>query len=364
MAATSHIEWTDTTWNPVVGCLMVSPGCANCYAEIMAKRLKAMALADIAKGRDPGRKRHYIEAIGDNGKWSGKLIPVPDALEDPLGWKTPRMVFVNSMSDLFYGDDADRKRCEAKGIDFTPVPFEFIDKVFASIALADRHTAQILTKRPERMADYFDASRQEAGIGRDAYVEGEAQNLWHRRTGEDPSMWLAVHFPLPNVWLGTSVEDQKHADERIPHLVRCPAAVRFLSCEPLLGPLDLSRWLAIERDRNGAWRRKSKFHEEPLIGWVIVGGESGHGSRPCNIVWIRDIVAQCAAAGVPCFVKQLGARPELFEVFTADGIPLAGIFPGSIASFQPIVLRDSKGGDWNEWPADVRVRQFPAGART
>ncbi|HLL52628.1 MAG TPA: DUF5131 family protein, partial [Myxococcaceae bacterium] len=198
MADRSSIEWTDATWNPLAAfdratgkrgwfCTKVSDGCTHCYAETLNKRLGT----------------GHLYRVGNLPLIEFRLVN----LDQTIRWQRPRKIFVNSMTDLFH---------EA-------VPFDLIDQVFGAMALAHQHVHQVLTKRPERMAEYF------ADEYRWAYIEGAAQKIHHDRTGEDPSMWLAVHGPLPNVWLGTSVEDQAAADERIPHLLRTPAAVRFLS---------------------------------------------------------------------------------------------------------------------------------------
>lgn len=214
MAQTSSIEWTESTWNPVTGCTKVSPGCAHCYAERMAKRLLAM-----------GQHRYR------NGF---KVTLQPDALETPLHWKRPRMIFVNSMSDLFHKD----------------VPTEFIAQCFAVMQEASQHTFQVLTKRPERAAE------------------------------------LAPTLPWPtNVWMGTSVENADYV-HRIHSLTRIPAVVRFLSLEPLLGPIP----------------------RLPLTGihWVIVGGESGPSARPIEPGWVLQIRNRCLDRNVPFFFKQWG----------------------------------------------------------
>lgn len=214
MAQASSIEWTEATWNPVTGCTKISPGCAHCYAERMAKRLKAM-----------GQVRYR------NGF---KVTLQPDVVEVPLRWKRPRMVFVNSMSDLFHKD----------------VPTEFITKCFALMERASHHTFQVLTKRPERAVE------------------------------------LAARLPWPdNVWMGTSVENADYA-WRIQLLTQIPAAIRFLSLEPLLGPIPR---LPLAR-----------------IGWVIVGGESGPGARPIEPKWVFQIRDRCVTHGVPFFFKQWG----------------------------------------------------------
>jgi protein gp37 len=234
VAQNSSIEWTESTWNPVAGCTKVSAGCKHCYAERMAKRLAAMARADQVAGRDPGRKINYLQVVDKHGRWNGKLVLDEDALADPLGWKQPRVIFVNSMSDLFHED----------------LPVEAIQRVFAVMNRCPQHTFQVLTKR-SYVAALFAGSL-----------------TWSR-----------------NIWLGTSVENALVLD-RIAALRRVPAAVRFLSVEPLLGPIP----------------------RLPLTGmdWVIVGGESGPGARPMEPAWVRPIRDRCVAQGVPFFFKQWG----------------------------------------------------------
>jgi len=208
MSAITKIEWADRSWNCVRGCSIVSPGCRSCYAMKQAHRFSG-----------PGRAYEGLTKLTERSgpQWTGKVVTVEDALLEPLSWRKPQRVFVNSMSDLFHED----------------VPDEFIDKVFAVMALAERHTFQILTKRPERMREWFDEN------GRDAVqhtVHYPQFDRWRQ------SITLG-QWPLPNVWLGVSAEDQQRADERIPLLLQTPASVRFVSCEPLLGPVDLSRWM-------------------------------------------------------------------------------------------------------------------------
>lgn len=233
MATSSTIEWTQTTWNPVVGCTKVSEGCRNCYAERMSKRLAAMARGAEERGENPGRKANYKRATSPRG-WTGKVVTDDTALTDPLRWRQPRLVFVNSMSDLFH----------------VKVEEAFIRRVFEVMASCPRHTFQVLTKRPER------------------------------------ALALAPRLPWPgNVWLGTSVEDAE-VKGRI-DLLRCiPAQTRFISAEPLIGPL-------------GALNLRG-------IHWVIVGGESGPGARPMLADWARDIRRQCVDKNVAFFFKQWG----------------------------------------------------------
>jgi protein gp37 len=253
MATNSKIEWTERTWNPILGCSIISPGCHNCYAMSMARRLKAMALADLAAGKEPGRKRHYVDVIGTDGRWNGKLVLVREALADPLGWKTPQIIFVNSMSDLFHEN----------------LPTEDIRNVCEVMAKAARHTFQVLTKRADRLRELLSGPLRE-------FAE------------------------LPNVWWGTSVENRCHGLPRVEHLRQTPAAVRFLSVEPLLedlGPLDLAG-----------------------IHWVIVGGESGPRARPMEADWARAIRDQCMKAGVLFFFKQFSGRNVKAAGRDLDGV--------------------------------------------
>lgn len=345
----SNIEWTDVTWNPVVGCTPVSPGCLNCYAATMARRLEGMGRPEYQPrvcvtcggtgavekdGVDRGchlcrqsRSIRIAEVKNGRAVFTGDVRTVPDRLTDPLHWRKPRRVFVNSMSDLFH---------EA-------VPFEFVDRVFAVMALCPRHTFQVLTKRPERMAEYL---RQGPGHSAQHRVGGDDQVRRHPKFDTPLLDW-----PLPNVWLGTSIEsDDQHA--RAWALLKCPAAVRFLSLEPLIGPVDLDRWELLCK----AWSEK-----RPTMGlyidWVIVGGESGTHARPCDVAWIRSIVRQCRDAGVPCFVKQLGAAPMLGDVSEPHGWPTES---GPVDwETGRIRLANRKGADPAEWPEDLRVRQWP-----
>jgi protein gp37 len=225
----SNIEWTDSTWNPVTGCTKVSPGCKNCYAETFAERFR-------------GVPAHPYEQGFDLKLW-------PERLEMPLRWKEPRTVFVNSMSDLFHED----------------VPDEFVGRVFNTMIRADHHVFQVLTKRSKRMAQ------------------------WTRTRFRFRNERLDGRPVLPrHIWLGVSVETERYV-HRIRELQEVPAQVRFLSLEPLLGPMDLRP--ALLRG----------------IHWVIVGGESGHKARPMDPGWVRPIQDQCARVGVHFFFKQWGA---------------------------------------------------------
>lgn len=223
------IGWTNETWNPITGCSKVSPGCAHCYAEALSLR--------YGWSKKPWTPENAAENV----------ICHEDRLNKPRTWKTPRMVFVNSMSDLFHEN----------------VPVEFIGRILNVIGSCPQHTFQVLTKRPERMLEvmgaYYGTTRQE---------------------------------PFPNLWLGASVENQHWANVRIPILTQVPTEVRFLSCEPLLGPVDFGQ---------------AHFQWDFWLSWIIVGGESGAGFRRMDLDWARGIRDQCVASGVPFFFKQQSA---------------------------------------------------------
>ncbi len=257
--SSSKIEWTEKTWNPTVGCTPVSPGCDLCYAGRMSWRLANMGRAEYV---DLTVMRNAPARAGGGNRpvFNGVVRQLPDRLSLPSTWRKPKMIFVNSMSDLFHKQVSD----------------DFIKSVFEVMVACPQHTFQVLTKRPERAAELSD------------------QLPWP-----------------PNVWLGTSAEDQTCLDERAPSLIRCPAAVRFLSCEPLLGPLNLMAHLSD-------------------LNWVIFGAESGPGSRPCDPEWIRAGLCACKAADVAVFVKQLSSS-------------IRGRVTKSPAA----------------WPEDLRVREFP-----
>jgi protein gp37 len=275
MSDKSAIEWTDATWNPIVGCSIVSPGCTNCYAMKMAARIQKM---NRTGGSGSDYINHYDGTTQESkagAVWTGKVALAPDKLfQRPLSWQRGRRIFVNSMGDLFHES----------------IPDEWVDQAFAMMAMAEWHTFQVLTKRAERMRDYLSRA-QRAGLN----------------GGK----------PLANVWVGVSCERQKEADERIRLLEQTPAAVRFVSLEPLLGPIDLSRcgshytgsgplhlWKT-GLPGNGGWRKQ--FSEPPPeIDWVIVGGESGSNARPMNPEWARSLRDQSKAAGVAFFFKQWG----------------------------------------------------------
>jgi protein gp37 len=271
MSDHSSIEWTDATWSPTLGCLKVSAGCEHCYAIRNAYR------------QEHGFKRPEYQGLtrklpDGSLNWTGTVRMLPERLRLPLSWTKPRRIFVDSMSDLFHEDVTD----------------EFLDQAFAMMALSPQHTYQILTKRPKRMLAHI------------------SRGLWPATRAildldTPPRTW-----PLENVWLGVSVENQATADQRIPLLLQTPAAMRFLSCEPLLGPIDLGRMCGMgcdgmcDEDAPGTCQRPEHRLRRP--DWVIAGGESGPDFRPLDVDWARSLRDQCQAAGVAFHFKQHGGR--------------------------------------------------------
>lgn len=302
------IEWTHLpgfrgeSWNPVTGCTKVSTGCKNCYAEATFPR-----------------------AYSKSGRKFTDVMMHSDRLDKPLRARAPRCYFVNSMSDLFHTDVTD----------------DFIRAVWATMAAARQHRFIVLTKRPDRMQEMLAAWRRDGLTLREG-----------------------CGAVLPNCWLGVSVEDQAAADERIPLLLQTPAAVRFVSYEPALGPVCFAKsWMMTAAD--DMWERGDPLAAvmmrqsvadgsgwmAPALDWIIVGGESGPKARPFDVQWARDTVRQCRAAGVACFVKQVGAWPVYRAMKPFNG-------PQQLFSNgEP--LRDRKGADMSEWPEDLRVREWP-----
>lgn len=335
-SANNPIGWCDRTWNPVRGCSRVSPGCDNCYAMNQAHRFSGPdkpfeGLTTLRKGKVD---------------WSGRVRLVSDALDLPLRTRKPARFFVNSMSDLFHPALKD----------------EQIDRVFgamwASLYIGRRnpiegHVFQVLTKRADRMRDYLSIDRR---------------SKWAQHAGAMCEDGDAVHDqtafregPHPRIWLGVSCEDQQRADERIPHLLQTPAAVRFVSAEPLLGPIDFAPlWFT---GTNG-------------IDWVIAGGEAGARARPCDVLWLERIAYQCKSWNVACYIKQLGTHvrdrndvgfdgedgdkwhlgPRLFDAVVHDPDGVREEYQGA-----PVRVRllDRAGKDPAEWPKMLRIRQFP-----
>ena len=304
MADQTKIEWTDATWNPITGCSIVSPGCTNCYA---------MALAGTRLKNHESRKG-LTKQVNGKHVWTGEVRFNAQWLDQPLRWSKPRMIFVCAHGDLF-----------SEG-----VPDEWLDQIFAVMALAPQHTFQVLTKRPERMREYVKTLPARSGaVGKWA--------AWHWGA-QDPDLLYdqvayAVFSSLPNVWLGVSVEDQRRADERIPILLDTPAAIRWVSAEPLLGPVDLNNICYRDNDceiRYGAlmgeaWIDNSSSASAyddglPALDWVVAGGESGPHARPMHPDWARGLRDQCAAAGVPFLFKQWGEWTEACSEYReADG---------------------------------------------
>lgn len=282
MGDKSGIEWTEATWNPTTGCDRISSGCDRCYALTLAARLKAMGQPRYQRDGDPRT----------SGPGFGLTLH-PDMLDKPLRWKRPRLIFVDSMSDLFHRD----------------VPDEFIVRVFDTMARARQHTFQVLTKRSKRLARLTNervATPDEVDAGCEL--------------GVVPGVWDIVNSgnPAPNVQLGVSIEDDPWC-YRADHLRDADAAVRFISAEPLIGALP--------------------FLDLSGIDWLIVGGESGHGARSLDLAWVRDLRDRCAEAGTAFFVKQLGER---WSIDNGHG--------------------RTHGGDWDVWPEDLRIREYPKAA--
>jgi protein gp37 len=324
----TKIEWTDEVWNPVTGCSKVSEGCRNCYAERLSHR--------FGWTEKPWTAANAVTNVQIH----------PERLEIPLHWLKPRKVFVNSMSDLFHEQ----------------VPFEFIKSVFTTMNIARTHTFQVLTKRPERMLNFINW-----------YIENYFM---------DDSSFLDA---FPNVWLGVSVENQQVANKRIPLLLQTPAAVRFLSCEPLLGPIDLTRIDLGDQLTRGYGKRRilwnaltgwesqyasgelpdSVNHPKSMVNlgsrihWVIVGGESGPNARPMHPDWVRSIRDQCQEVGVPFFFKQFGEWAPVHELRCNE----PGIKGKTWFNFDPdtSVCRVGKkkagrlldGRTWDEFPEEV-----------
>lgn len=323
MGDTTKIEWTDATWNPVTGCTKVSPGCDHCYAEGIANRFAGGAAWPNGFDVTLREKR----------------------LTEPFRWHEPKRVFVNSMSDLFHEAISD----------------DYIARVFAVMAATPQHTYQILTKRHARLRAYLRDSCR-CGTGHPPMTHLLSRVAWavsranpERIPGDfDEEALRAVTWPLPNVWLGVSVEDQQWANVRVPALLETPAAVRFLSCEPLLGPVSLAgavdgtcwwcrgsgylggrNWVAQSDVEPNCWHCNGQGLDGRRVNWVIVGGESGAGARPMDPDWVRTLRSQCEATLTPFFFKQWGSHDEsgkrmskaaagrLLDGRTYDGYPVA-----------------------------------------
>lgn len=315
MGQTTAIQWTEASWNPIRGCSRVSEGCRHCYAEVMAARFGQ-------------RKGQPYYGVVTKGKWNGIVQFVPEHLRDPLKWKQPRMIFVNSMSDLFHEGVQD----------------EWLEKIFDVMYKASHHTFQVLTKRPERMLTWC--------------TQAKVRGL------------RLIDKPLDNVWLGVSVENQTTADERIPLLLQTPAAIRWVSYEPALGPVDfgLNRWICLRRPvvssdafvetriEPGIHRAVKPYAEYtgltvsglqlsasvyeclPTLDYLVCGGESGPNARAFDFAWAASTISQGREAGAKVFIKQAGSNPFLHG--------------------QRLYLKDRKGGDPSEWLPEFRIRDW------
>ena len=344
MSDKTDIAWTESTWNPVTGCTKVSAGCKNCYAE-----------------RDWARLAANPKAADYFGRPFTDVKTHPHRMDQPLRWRRPRRIFVNSMSDLFHES----------------VPDAVIDEVFAVMLLAPHHTFQVLTKRPGRMVAYFQAK----DLYQRVLAAANGMRKAHPKAGLDniPIDNPASRF-APHIWWGVSVEDQESALARIPLLLSIPVAVHWVSAEPLLGPLDLTPWLHSDHDIGARILADIRAHtnreavslEAPLhlftdegtpsvvsgtsggtqrapfakIDWVVVGGESGPRVRVFCADWARTLIKDCRAANVPVFIKQMGAFWSKRHTRFNDG------------SF-PVRPTHRAGADPQEWPADLQVREYP-----
>lgn len=324
----TKIEWAEATWNALRGCSRVSEGCRHCYAEEVAgTRLSYPGapyegLTQLSKGGEP--------------RWTGEVRFIPHLLDQPMRWSKARRIFVNSMSDVFHEKVSD----------------ETIALVFCAMAVAPRHVYQLLTKRSRRMRDWF------AMVEKDGqpmlrllelamahpHIKGAAIN--HKDSVQRVVQEYARHamgivqWPLRSVWLGVSAEDATTADERVHDLDYCSAAVRWVSYEPALGPVR-------------SWAGLTGQDGPPSLDWVVVGGESGRAARPFNIDWARATIEDGRKHGYAVFVKQLGSDPYSSQM--EEGVPMYTREAGEVG----LSLRDKKGGDWDEWPADLRVREYP-----
>ena len=365
MGDKTTIEWCDATWPIANGCRRVSRGCERCYAE----RLTATRLSSVPKYAGLARMTN------GEPRWTGETRLWREHLDWPLRWKRPRRIFVADMGDLFYERVSD----------------EDIAAVFGVMAAAPQHTFLVLTKRAERMRDWFSWCARSAMLPMTPLATctlAAAKLLRERLAGRLAHLDLIdqMAWPLPNVHIGVSVEDQATADERIPRLLACPAAVRWVSYEPALGPVDFAQWLG-PRNR---FRTDGPGVDDlddvdtiPGLNWLVIGGESGPGARPFDLAWARSTIAACRAAAVPCFTKQLGAWPvermdtidrrtsedaladlgSKAELSRLQTIPAGWTLvrlPGAPPFLsRPLRLRDRKGSDPAEWPEDLKCREFP-----
>ena len=329
----TKIGWTEEVWNPTRGCSLKSPGCVNCYAMRQARRM------DV-----PGGHYEGLTVLGPKGPlWSGRVeLAPPTVLAQPLSWRKPRVVFVNSMSDLFH-----------EGLDYADVA-----GILGIMVKAQPSVFQVLTKRADRMLDFQRWLVATAESWHDLddefdIVDALGEVMRHNANrllegyAEIDVLHMEGYWPLPNVWWGISTENQATLDERLPYLEKIHGVVRFLSCEPLLE--GLSFWPKHTVEQMAAGHKNGSFYPTRLhhVDWVIVGGESGYGARRFHIEWLRGIVNQCSEVGVPVYAKQLGLRPY------------HRLRPGE-DHMRRLKLKDRKGEDVSEWPAKVpRCRDFP-----
>jgi protein gp37 len=328
MADHTHIEWTDATWNPITGCSVVSAGCKHCYA---------MKLAGTRLQHHPSRAGLTVETKA-GPVWNGQVRLNEAWLDQPLRWRRPRRIFVCAHGDLFHEN----------------VPDQWIDAVFAVMCLAPQHSFQVLTKRADRMRAYCTSSHtlgRVLKLATDALAaDGEVMAYNH-----DDGL---TGILLPNVWLGVSVEDQAAADERIPLLLQTPAAVRWVSAEPLLGPVRLPpAWVRPQRGCGGT-TGGVHHHDEfcsPRLDWVVAGGESGTGARPMHPDWARSLRDQCAEAGVPFMFKQWGAWGQYVneDHYTHGGEEKhAHAWVDRDTAISGLCWLDDDDGGWSNWTGD------------
>jgi protein gp37 len=315
---TTRIEWAEKSWNPIRGCSHMSIGCDNCYAERIAARFSG-----------PGQPfEGAVKMLGETPRfprWTGELQFLEEKLWEPFSGKGKR-IFVCSMSDLFH-----RK-----------VPFAFIEKVWAVMLLNPQHTFLVLTKRPDRMCQFLNEPEQN--------ILDRIHEMTRRRRIAS-NHYPPAKFQPPHIWLGTSVENQNRANFRVPWLLQCPAATRWLSCEPLLGPIDLNQAIPTGTCPEGP--SLSQIH------WIVCGGEFGPGARPMYSKWATGLRDQCVEAGIKFFFKQWGAWMSVEKTpLIPDASPKYWHWPNG----QTVSARVTKkqagrlldGREWNEYPETVR----------
>lgn len=343
----SKIEWTDKTWNPIIGCSKISEGCQDCYAEKMAARIINMTLE-----KQNETHLNYCEILNDNLKWNGQTVFCQNMIEKPLYWKIPRKIFVCSMGDLFH----------------EKVSFEWIDKIMAIIAMNPHHIFQILTKRPGIALKYFKSRNNDKSDIWD-YMKDYCYDfihLWDNNNLPENWMWIKTidengfkdsellwegEWPLKNLWMGATIENEKEK-HRILDLLKIPAKIHFISCEPLLSNIDLYPWLEqyISPSESG--------HNDWLKGldWVIAGCESGPNARPTHPDWVRSIQYQCQMANIPFFFKQWGTNRPFEQTaqlpfyrdvctgkeFDSHGMNFIDPYTSEMGRF--------RGHQWLDWP--------------